>query len=148
MTNFNDTINKKLKMKGYKFTPQRKAVLEIIIENDDKHLSSEEIYDYVKVKCPEIGLATVYRTVLLLVELDVLSKLNLDDGFIRYELNEHDGDSHHHHHLICSECGKILEVKEDLLESLESQIEKKYEFEIRDHKLKFYGLCKDCKNNL
>lgn len=148
MNNFNEIINEKLKRKGYKFTPQRKAVLEIIMENTGEHLSSEEIYDFVKVKSPEIGLATVYRTVLLLVELDVLSKLNLDDGFIRYEFNDQDGDSHHHHHLICSECGKILEVKEDLLESLEDQIEAKYEFEIKDHKLKFYGLCKDCKQNL
>lgn len=148
MNNFNDTVNEKLKRKGYKFTPQRKAILEIVMENAGKHLSSEEIYDFVRTKCPEIGLATVYRTVSLLVELDVLSKLNLDDGFVRYELNDHDGDQHHHHHLICSECGKIIEVKEDLLESLEEQIEKKYEFEIRDHKLKFFGLCKQCKKNL
>ncbi len=148
MSEFNDVVNEKLKKKGYKFTPQRRAVLEVVSENVGKHLSSEEIYDFVKVKSPDIGLATVYRTVLLLVDLDVLSKLNLDDGYVRYELNDHDDDQHHHHHLICSECGKIIEVKEDLLDSLESQIETKYEFEIKDHKLKFFGLCKSCKQNL
>ena len=141
---YTSNVNEKLKKKGYKFTPQRKAILEVISENMGLHLSSEEIYDYVKVKSPDIGLATVYRTVQLLVELDVLSKLNLDDGFVRYELNDHDGDQHHHHHLICSECGSISEVREDLLESIEKQIEMKYEFQIRDHKLKFFGICKSC----
>ncbi len=142
------TVNEKLKKKGYKFTPQRKAILEVVSESIGKHLSSEEIYDLVKIKNPEIGLATVYRTVQLLVELDILSKLNLDDGFVRYEMNDHDGGEHHHHHLICSQCGHIDEVKEDLLESIEKQIEMKYEFQIRDHKLKFFGLCKSCKENL
>jgi len=141
-------VNEKLKKKGYKFTPQRKAILEVVSENVGKHLSSEEIYDLVKIKNPEIGLATVYRTVQLLVELDILSKLNLDDGFVRYEMNDHDGNEHHHHHLICSQCGRIDEVKEDLLESIENEIEMKYEFQIRDHKLKFFGLCKSCKENL
>lgn len=148
MMDFNQMVNEKLKRRGYKFTPQRKAVLSILSDNMGRHLSSEEIYDYVRVKSPEIGLATVYRTLSLLADLEVLSKLNLDDGFVRYELNDHDGDQHHHHHLICSECGKISEVKEDLLESLEAEIEKKYEFEIKDHKLKFFGLCKACRQNL
>lgn len=143
-----NTVYEKLKKKGYKATPQRKVILEVVSEHLGEHLSSEEIYDFVKVKYPEIGLATVYRTVQLLVDLDVLSKLNLDDGFTRYELNDHDGDQHHHHHLICSECGKISEVKEDLLDSIEAEIEKKYEFQIKDHKLKFFGLCKSCKENL
>ena len=145
---YKSNVNEKLKKKGYKFTPQRKAILEVVSEHMGEHLSSEEIYDFVKVKSPEIGLATVYRTVQLLVELDVLSKLNLDDGYVRYELNDHDGDQHNHHHLICSECGDIIEVREDLLESIESEIERKYEFQIRDHKLKFFGLCKSCQQNL
>lgn len=143
-----NNVNEILKKKGYKFTPQRKAILEVVSEKFGEHLSSEEIYDLVKVKNPEIGLATVYRTVQLLVELDVLSKLNLDDGFVRYEMNDHDGDQHHHHHLICSECGRIDEVREDLLESIEAEIERKYEFQIKDHKLKFFGLCKSCQNSL
>jgi len=143
-----ETVSEKLKKKGYKFTPQRKAILDVVASHVGSHLSSEEIYDFVKVSNPEIGLATVYRTVQLLVELDVLSKLNLDDGFVRYEMNDHEGDQHHHHHLICSECGKIIEVKEDLLDSIELEIEKKYEFLIKDHKLKFFGLCNSCQQNL
>jgi Fur family ferric uptake transcriptional regulator len=142
------TVSEKLKKKGYKFTPQRKAILDVVQDRVGQHLSSEEIYDLVKVKSPEIGLATVYRTVQLLVELEILSKLSLDDGFVRYELNTHDEDEHHHHHLICSECGRIIEVKEDLLDSIEKDIEKKYAFLIKDHKLKFFGLCETCQQNL
>lgn len=141
-------VDDKLKKKGYKFTPQRKAILEVILNNPGNHLGSEEIYDLVKVNFPEIGLATVYRTVQLLVELEVLSKLNLDDGYVRYELDTHEEDEHHHHHLICTECGKIIEVKEDLLDAIEVEIENKYTFLIKDHKLKFFGLCEGCQQNL
>ena len=139
-----EVLKEKLKSTGFKITPQRRAIIEVLIENDDKHLSSEEIYDKVRVNCPEIGLATVYRTMQLLDEIDAISRLNLDDGCIRYEINVEGEDSHHHHHLICSECGKIIEVKEDLLDSIEERIEKDYKFQIKDHDLKFYGKCSDC----
>ena len=64
-----------LKKKGYKLTPQRRAIVDTIVDNEGKHLTAEEIYDEVKINCPEIGLATVYRTILLLEEIGVVSKL-------------------------------------------------------------------------
>ena len=133
-----------LKEKGYKLTPQRRAVLNIIMENPGKHLTTEEIYDLVKVQCPDIGLATVYRTLQILDEMDLIMKINLDDGCSRYEYNVHQ-DDHEHHHLICTNCGKIMEVNEDLLDSIEDQIEKDYDFSITDHKVKFFGLCSTCR---
>lgn len=139
-------IRERLRQKGYKFTPQRRAVLDIVVDNVGKHLSTEEIYDLVKVCCPEIGLATVYRTLLLLSEMGVLSKINLDDGCVRYELNLHEED-HQHHHLICTQCGDVLEVVVDLLEALETEIEKSYDFKISDHNVKFFGICKKCRGN-
>ncbi len=140
-----DDLKLRLKEKGYKLTPQRRAILDIVIENPGKHLSTEEIYELVKKNLsPDIGLATVYRTLILLADLEVISKLNLEDGVVRYELNMHD-DDHQHHHLICSSCGKVIEVVDDLLEELEARIEADFDFEIRDHKLKFFGICSDCK---
>ena len=133
-----------LKEKGYKLTPQRRAVLNIIMENPGKHLTTEEIYDLVKVQCPDIGLATVYRTLQILNEMDLILKINLDDGCSRYEYNVHQ-DDHEHHHLICTGCGKILEVNDDLLDSIERQIEKDFDFIITDHKVKFFGLCSKCR---
>jgi len=138
-----DRLKEQLKSKGYKLTPQRRAILDTVIDNQGKHLSTEEIYDIVKKCCPEIGLATVYRTLQLLSELDVLSKLNLDDGCVRYELNTHE-DDHQHHHLICTNCGDVIEVVVDLLDALESEIEVNYQFKINDHKVKFFGICKKC----
>ncbi len=142
MVNY-EVLKEQLKTKGYKLTPQRRAILDIIIEHEGQHLSSEEIYDFVKACCPDIGLATVYRTLQLLSDLKVLSRLNLDDGCVRYELI-HDDEEHHHHHLICTECGKVIEVVVDLLEPLENEIEKNYNFKINDHKLKFFGICETC----
>ena len=140
-----ELLKERLKETGFKVTPQRRAIVEILLKNKDKHLSSEEIYDLVRVDCPEIGLATVYRTMQLLDEVGAISKLNLDDGCIRYEIDLSDSDSHHHHHLICKKCGNIIEVKEDLLDDIEEQIERIYKFGIVDHDVKFYGLCEDCK---
>lgn len=134
----------KLKTKGYKLTPQRKVVVDIILKNDHRHLNTEEIYEQVKKIYPNIGLATVYRTLIVLDELKVISKMNFDDGCVRYEMNS---EEHQHHHLICKNCGRVIEVMEDLLEELEITVEKNYQFRISDHNLKFYGLCKDCKDN-
>lgn len=140
-------LKKLLKEKGYKLTPQRRAVLDIIISNEGKHLTTEEIYGLVKEDCPEIGLATVYRTLQLLEEMNLIFKLTLDDGKNRYEL-VHEEEDHHHHHLICSKCGRLIEVEGDLLEMLEKEIERKYDFKITNHILKFFGICSKCEEKL
>jgi Fe2+/Zn2+ uptake regulation proteins len=142
-----ETLKKQLKDKGYKLTPQRRAVLDVIIENEGKHLTTEEIYELVKKGCPEIGLATVYRTLQLLEEINLIFKLNLDDGRNRYEL-AHDEEDHHHHHLICVKCGSVTEVEGDLLDALENKIEQKYKFDITNHILKFFGYCSNCREKL
>ncbi|MGN0144973.1 MAG: Fur family transcriptional regulator [Clostridium sp.] len=140
-----DALKEDLKKKGYKLTPQRRSIVDTIIKNEGKHLTAEEIYDEVKKDCPEIGLATVYRTVLLLEELNVVSRLELNDGCSRYEI-VHSNETHRHHHLICNICHKVLEVQDDLLEDLEANIEKDYKFKILDHSVKFYGICDECQN--
>lgn len=140
-----DEYKEILKIKGYKLTNQRKAILNTIIENVHEHLSCEEIFKLVSVDYPEIGIATIYRTIQLFENLNIVVKVNFDDGFSRYEIKENTND-HHHHHLICLKCGKILEVELDLLESLENTIESQEDFSITDHNVKFYGYCKSCKD--
>ena len=141
----NEAINFKeqLRERGCKLTTQRRAVLDVMIGHEGQHLRTEEIYELVKVGCPEIGLATVYRTLLLLDTMELVYKLDLDDGCNRYELNRH-RDEHRHHHLICTKCGAVAEVEEDLLESLEEEIRIKNGFVVRDHRVKFYGYCVEC----
>lgn len=139
-----EELKENLKKKGYKLTPQRRAIVDTIIKNEGKHMTAEEIYDDVKRECPEIGLATVYRTVALLEEIKLLSRLDLSDGCSRYEII-HENEEHRHHHLICNKCKKVIEVEEDLLDRLEERIRAKYKFDVQDHSVKFYGLCSECR---
>ncbi|MDR3597277.1 Fur family transcriptional regulator [Clostridium sp.] len=142
-----NALKEDLKKKGYKLTPQRRSIVDTIIENEGQHLTAEEIYDKVKKSCPEIGLATVYRTILLLEELGVISRLDLNDGCSRYEIM-HSNETHRHHHLVCNKCNKVFEVQDDLLDELETEIEKQYKFRILDHSVKFYGICCECQKKL
>ncbi len=83
-------FKEKLKEKGCKLTTQRRAVLDVLLEQTGKHLSTEEIYNLVKASYPEIGLATVYRTMLLFENMGLVDKLNFDDGVSRFELSSPD----------------------------------------------------------
>lgn len=136
-------IAKSLKEGGYKLTPQREAIVDVIIEKIGSHLTVEEIFDLVKIEKPEIGLATVYRTLVLMHNEDLVTRLDLHDGSTRYELTR-PGEEHTHHHLVCISCSKVLEFMDDLLEPIEDEIEKHYKFKILDHSLKFYGICHEC----
>ena len=120
-----------LREKGLKVTSQRLMVLNILSAHGDEHLTVEEIYDLAKEESPEIGLATIYRTVQVLLELHVIEKVTFDDGFARYELNgEETGSGHRHHHAICTQCGQVFES---------------LGFEVTDHEVKLYGLCSACR---
>ena len=96
-----------------------------------------------KDKAPEIGLATVYRTLELLSELRVVDKINFGDGVSRYDLRK-EGAKHFHHHLVCMECGKVEEIEEDLLPQVEEKVENDFNFRISDHRLTFHGVCSEC----
>ncbi|MDP4125502.1 MAG: Fur family transcriptional regulator [Bacillota bacterium] len=132
-----------LRNHSYKLTPQRQTILQMFLEQEDRHLSAEELYILVKNQNPEIGLATVYRTLDILAEIGVLLKNDFGDGRARYEFSRKD-ERHHHHHLICLRCGNVSEFDDDLLESLEAVIIKRNKFKVMDHDLKFYGYCQKC----
>ena len=132
-----------LQKEGYKLTIPRKDILNAMFDNEDEHLSSEDVYEIASKENPELGIATVYRTLQLFEKLGIVYKINFDDGLSRYELNL-GTENHRHHHLICIECGKVSEVKLDLLDSLEQEIEKEVNFKIIDHNVKFYGYCQEC----
>lgn len=136
-----------LREKGLKVTTQRLAVLTVLSQKTDSHLTAEEIYDLVRVEYPEIGLATVYRTIQLLLELKIIDRIHLDDGYVRYELGNvfEDEDGHHHHHLICVKCGRVTSFQGDLLEEFEKSMEEQTGFLIQDHDVKLYGYCADCR---
>lgn len=137
-------VGEKLRAKEYKLTTRRELILKVLLENSDKHLSAEEVYNLVKRKAPDMGLATVYRTLELFQEFDIIHAMDFGDGRKRYEFGSDEGQSHHHHHLICTRCGTIIEANEDLLEELENRVSRQHEFTITNHQLKIFGVCKHC----
>lgn len=127
---------------NFKLTTQRKLILKILLENLHEHPSAEEIYQMVRDQNPRVGLATVYRTLELFCELGILHELNFDNNCRRYELEQGD---RHHHHLICLKCNKIVEFNDYILKDLEGDIQSRYNFDVVDHRIKFYGYCSDCR---
>ncbi len=142
-----EKLKERIKNKKYKLTTQRQTILQAFLDADENHLCAEDVYILVKKVAPEIGLATIYRTLDLFTELDLLKRLDFGDGRNRYELND-EGLAHFHHHLICTRCGAVKEFEDDLLETLETIIEKKLNFKTLDHQLKVYGYCSDCQHEM
>ncbi|MGM9925936.1 MAG: Fur family transcriptional regulator [Bacillus sp. (in: firmicutes)] len=140
-----ERIKKQLHSSSYKLTPQREATVRVLLEHEEDHLSAEDVYLLVKEKSPEIGLATVYRTLELLTELKIVDKINFGDGVSRYDLRQ-EGADHFHHHLVCMECGAVDEIQEDLLDDVEAVVEKRWHFKIKDHRLTFHGICYRCQS--
>lgn len=141
-----DLFKQLLREKGLKVTAQRTLVLEIMAENPGEHLTAEEIFDLARRRCREIGLATVYRTLQVLVDLRIIDKISLDDGSARYELGQElDSGRHHHHHAICIGCKAVFSLEEDLLDTLEQSLLERLGFTVTDHEVKLYGYCRACK---
>lgn len=139
-----DTLKNRIKEHKYKFTNQRQIILQAFLDSKERHMSAEDIFNMVKDENPDIGLATVYRSLELFTSLDLLKKLDFGDGRSRYELNDHHFD-HSHHHLICLGCGKVVEFAYEGLEAMKTQIQEEEDFQIVDSQLKVYGYCRECR---
>ncbi len=137
------SVRELLKEKDLRLTPQREAVLRILMQSKDEHLTAEDIYDRTRDHYSDIGLATIYRSLDLFEELGLVSRLDFGTGGRRYEFSL-DRDRHYHHHLICLDCGTIFEFSEDLLEDLEDTIGRESGFQVVDHSLRFFGYCQQC----
>ncbi len=138
-----EKIKQQLQAQSYKLTSQREAIVRILLQNEKDHLSAEEVFMLVREVEPDIGLATVYRTLELLTELKILHKMNFGDGVARYDLHTENSE-HHHHHLVCVKCGAVDEIMDDMLGPIEQKVEKEYHFKILDHRLVFHGTCYRC----
>ena len=141
-----ELLRKRLKEKGLKVTHQRLLILSVLEQNSGRHMTAEDIYELVAEDYPEIGLATVYRTLQLLWDMQLVDRISLDDGWVRYEIGHllEDETKHNHHHLICRSCGWVIPFDADLLDDLEHHLEETAGFRAMDHELKFYGMCREC----
>jgi len=125
---------------GYRLTPQRMMILSAI-ENSDDHISAEEIYTQVVTKYPYVNISTVYRTLELLKGLALVTETDLGGGRVRY----HPAGKGHHHHLVCQDCGAIIDLDESVLSSLKSVLLREYKFSADLRHLAIFGRCVDCR---
>ena len=132
-------ILKKLTEKGYRLTPQRLMIVSAI-ENSEAHISAEEVYAQVVAKYPHVNISTVYRTLELLKELGLVTETNFGEGRVRY----HPAGKGHHHHLVCTECGKVIDLDESMLSSLQGMLLGKYKFSADLKHLAIFGRCAKC----
>ena len=129
-----------LRRHGYKLTPQRRAVIWTIASSQD-HLTPAEIYERVHQDYPNIGLVTIYRTLDMLAKLELICELHTGDSCHSYTISAPE----HHHHLICSNCGKVVDFTGYNLSELEQRLSLETGFEIEGHLLEFVGLCQACR---
>jgi Fur family transcriptional regulator, ferric uptake regulator len=134
------TFHARLRERGLKSTGQRDDIARVFFELR-RHISAEELYAEVKKVNPHVGYATIYRTLKLLKECDLLFERHFDEGQARYEV----AGGHHHDHFICERCGKIIEFENDDLERMQQAIAQKIGVLLTHHKLELYGLCADCR---
>jgi Fur family ferric uptake transcriptional regulator len=137
---YSGDIVKKLTEQGYRLTPQRVMIVSAI-ENSDGHISAEEIYAQVAAKYPQVNVSTVYRTLELLKRLGLVTETDFGEGRVRY----HPAGKGHHHHLVCTECGSVIDLDESMLSSLESMLLREYKFIADLRHLAIFGRCAKCR---
>ncbi len=130
----------KLREKGYRLTPQRVMILSAI-EESNSHISAEEIYAQVAAKYPQVNISTVYRTLELLKRLALVYEIDMGEGRIRY----HPESKGHHHHLICHQCGAIIDLDESVLYPFKDALFQEYHFSANLRHMAILGLCKGCR---
>lgn len=129
-----------LKSAGLKVTLPRLKILEVLEKSQNHHLSAEDIYRALIEQHEEVGVATIYRVLTQFEESGIVNRLNFENNLSVYELS----NVEHHDHLVCVKCNEIVEFQDDVIESHQLQIAEQYGFQLTDHSLYLYGLCRRC----
>ncbi len=133
------SLIKELRARGMRATPQRAIIFEAI-EKLEGHITAEDIYAEVQKVNLYISLATVYRTLELLQELQLITPSNLGGSQTYFALKDHGS----HHHLVCLECGGIAEFSDKLFGPVRTQLAEDYGFQVRTDHMSLFGVCKGC----
>ena len=134
-----ESMLKKLKERQFRITPQRRAILKILAGSSE-HPTVERIYEQVRLDFPTTSLATVYKTVSLLKELNEVLELGFPEGSNRYDGKR----PYPHPHVICLKCKKIVDPSLSGLADMTHEVKKKTGFKIINHRLDFFGICPGC----
>jgi Fur family ferric uptake transcriptional regulator len=129
-----------LQRAGLRRTAQRDVILETFLRTED-HLTSEDLYQLVKRQDPSVGHTTVYRTLKLLTDAGLAREVRFGDNKTYYE---HHFNHEHHDHMICTNCGRVIEFYSAEIESLQDQMADNFGFQPTHHSLRMWGICRDC----
>ena len=141
MTEEQEVFLEHIQKKGLKRTAQRDLILDVFLRTEE-HLSSEDLYRLVHKEDSSVGQTTVYRTLKLLAEAGLAREVRFGDGLTHYE---HNYKHQHHDHMICSNCGRIIEFYSAELEAIQDAMAAKHKFEVEQHLLRIIGICADCR---
>ena len=130
-----------LKKVGLKATLPRLKILSILEQNQEQHMSAEDVYKALLESGEDVGPATVYRVLTQFEQADILCRHHFAEGHSVFELNQ----GEHHDHILCVKCGRVEEFVDEVIEERQNAIAEKAGFEITNHSLYLYGVCPDCK---
>jgi len=134
-----ESIARRLKAKGLKLTPQRLAIIEVLVEKRDLHPGARSVYEEAKKRKKSLSLSTTYATLKQLSNLGIIKTLQFDSMENRYE-----GNLGEHLNLVCERCGKIIDYEVSPV-ARRQEIAKKTGFSVTDARLEYYGYCRDCR---
>ncbi len=131
-----------LRKNGMLYSKQREQTLDVFLKTE-KHLTINDLYELVRRKHPQIGLATVYRTMKVICDAGLARETDFGGNIRRFE---HKYKHQHHDHLVCLKCGRIIEVISPAIEKLQENLTRKHRFKAVRHRMEIFGLCKTCKS--
>jgi len=134
-------IEHALRKGGYKITTQRRTIINAIIDSRE-HLTPAEIYERIRREYRDIGLVTIYRTLEILAELGLICEMHAGGNCRSYLIRR---PTEHHHHLICSDCGTVIDFTDCNLGEMEQRLARETNFKINGHLLEFVGQCRKCR---
>jgi Fur family ferric uptake transcriptional regulator len=129
-----------LKEHNFKWSRQRDHIVDIFLSAKG-HVTADELYYLVTKKYPQIGYATVYRTLKLLSKCGLASSARFGNKFAQFESTQ---KRRHHDHIICTECGRIVEFESAKIEKLQDSVARHHGFTVTHHKMVLYGMCPSC----
>jgi Fur family transcriptional regulator, ferric uptake regulator len=136
-----DVFQSYVREKGLRNTTQREQILDAFL-SANKHITADELFEIVKERDPEIGYATIHRNLALFCKSGVADEIKIGTQKTRYEPKV---GQEHHDHLICTVCGRFVEVSDEKIEELQQKLAEAHDFVPSRHKLEIYGTCRECR---
>jgi Fur family ferric uptake transcriptional regulator len=130
-----------LRDQGYRLTPQRNLIWEVL-RDASRHMTAEEVAAEVRGTLPDVNVSTVYRTLELLVSLDLVVETRLEGSACYYEVSPEPT----HHHFVCTQCGAVGHFSDELLAPVHAELSQRQAFTVNHIQVTAFGLCRGCRD--